>query len=56
MAVTLLEGRLFFAVSQTGLERDGYDIRICVDDFVDTMQFSAWSNANDIRVALPCTD
>ena len=57
MAVALLEGSLFFADSQTGAEHDvRFEIRICVDDFIDTMQFSNLRNPSDIRVALSCMD
>ena len=57
MAVALLEDRLFFAGSQTGAEHDvRFEIRICVDDFIETMQFSNLRNSSDIRVALSCMD
>jgi hypothetical protein len=50
VAFALHEDRLFFAMSPKGVEHNGFDVRICVDDFIDTMEFLNTSSSTDIRV------
>ncbi len=62
MAVKVDADRLFFAISQSQTEdvHDQFDIRICVDDLIDNLEFFNMRTSTDRRVnansALPSTD
>ena len=62
MTVTVDADRLFFAISQsqTEDEHDQFDIRICVDDLIDNLEFFNMRTSTDRRVNansdLPSTD
>ncbi len=52
MALTTLhEDRLYFAIGQIGPAHDVQcSVRVCVDQCIDSLQFTNLGNQNDIRV------
>jgi hypothetical protein len=43
--------RLFFAVGQIGPFHDRFPVRVCVDEYIDPLQFVNSEIAGDIRVS-----
>ncbi len=47
---TVRAGRIFFAVGHVGPAHDRFTTRVCVDQYIDFLQFTNTGNPTDIRV------
>ena len=48
---TVHTDRLFFAVGQMGPVHDRFTVRVCVDEYIDSLQFANSIIPGDIRVS-----